>query len=267
MLAKQANEIIKCGESFPYFCETYVKILHPTKGYIPFKLQPWQERLAVALEENRFVIAKKWRQGGIATTKLIYCLWMCLFRENKTIMWIHKSKREAEWFSELFNLTLKLLPEWMRPRMTRNNKHEKTFSSTGSHICFWNPSAACGKTMTHLIIDEAAYIPRMEWHWKAMFPVLSMGGKCWISSTVNHGSNGLWFTETYIGAVKNTNCFYVFESAYKEHPDYQNPEYLRAIREALGKEGWEIEILATLFPQPNSGTLDADGDPTKPEGK
>lgn len=265
MLAKQANEIIKCGESFPYFCETYVKFLHPTKGYLPFKLQPWQIRLASALEENRFVVSKKWRMASISTTMLMHCLWLCLFREKKQIMWLNKTKAEAEDFSEMFNLALRLLPDWMRPRMTRNNKTEKTFSSTGSGIVFTIPQAARSRSVTHLVIDEAAYIPRMEWHWKAVWPLLSTGARCWINSTVNHGKHGLWFTEMYLGALKNTNCFHVFESDYTEHPDFQNPDYVKAMKEALGKEGWEIEVLAVLFPTPEPATIDVAGDPTKHE--
>lgn len=265
MLAKQANEIIKCGESFPYFCETYVRFLHPTKGYLPFKLQPWQARLASTLEENRFVISKKWRQSGISTTHLMYCLWMCLFKEKKQIMWIHRTKSEAEDFGEIFNLALRLLPDWMRPRMTRNNKYEKTFSATESSILFTIPQAARGRAMTHLIIDEAAYIPRMEWHWKAVWPVLSTGGRCWITSTVNHGGNGLWFAELYLGALKNTNCFHVFESDYTENPDFQKPEYLQALKDALGKDGWEIEMLGLLFPSMQAASIEVEGDPTKVE--
>ena len=39
---KQQEEIIKCTQSFSYFCHKYVKILHPTKGLIPFIMFTYQ---------------------------------------------------------------------------------------------------------------------------------------------------------------------------------------------------------------------------------
>jgi hypothetical protein len=263
MLVKQANEIIKCAESFPYFCKNYIKYQHPLRGLLPFELSSWQLRLAAELEENRFVISKKWRQGGISTVHMLYCLHQCMFREKKRIIWICKSKGEAENWSEMFNLSIQLLPTWMQPRMERNNLREKTFAATGSDIIFSIPQAARGRACTHLVIDEAAFIPRMEWHWKVMWPCLSTGGRCYVTSTVNYGKHGLWFTELYLGAVGNKNCFHVYESNYLEHPDYQKPEVLQAVREALGEEGWDQEIEALLFRAPKEKVLETEEkDPT-----
>jgi hypothetical protein len=113
-----------------------------------------------------------------------------------------------------------------------------------------------------MVIDEAAFIPRMEWHWKVLWPCLGSTGKCYITSTVNHGGVGLWFTELFIGAMRNQNCFHVFESNYKEHPDHQNPEYVKALKEALGAEGWSQEMECDLFPTPKGRTIETESDPT-----
>jgi hypothetical protein len=247
MLLKQAEEIIKCGKSFPYFCKQYAKMTHPLKGLIPMELEAWQLRLADALEDNRFVISTKWRQSGISTTTLMYCLWLCMFRENQKILWVCKTLAEAEDVGRTLALVINFLPRWMQPRMERNNKREKTFASTGSDILFHCPQAARGRAVTHLVIDEAAYIPNMEFHWKCMWPCLSTGGKCFIQSTVNRGGDGLWFSELYLGAMKNTNCFHVFTSNYKEHPIYQDDSYVKGVKEALGSEGWSIEMEQELF--------------------
>jgi phage FluMu gp28-like protein len=49
-----------------------------------------------------------------------------------------------------------------------------------------------------LIIDEAAFIEKMDDHWKAMYPTLSTGGNCIAISTVNGIGN--WYEETYTKA-------------------------------------------------------------------
>lgn len=265
MLAKQAKEIVKCAESFPYFCEHYCKHVAPLKGLIPFKLEPWQARLADALEENRFVICTKWRMAGISTTTLIYCLWQCLFKENQSVLWLCKSKREAEGFSDMVSLIVEFFPVWMKPRMERDNKNEKHFAATDSKMYFYNPSAGRGRACTHLVIDEAAFIPDMEYHWKCLWPCLSTGGKCYMQSTVNRG--GYWFNEMYIGALQNTNAFYVFKSHYLEHKDFQDESYAKAMRETLGEVAWSIEIEQEWYRGLKGGVIDAPSDPTAVDEK
>ena len=39
----QVQEIIKCGKNPNYFFENYVKIQHPVKGLIPFKMYEFQK--------------------------------------------------------------------------------------------------------------------------------------------------------------------------------------------------------------------------------
>ena len=72
---RQAEEIQKCVESFPYFCQKYIKILHPTKGLIPFVLYKYQSRCIREYKDNRFTIISKFRQGGLTTVTLLYGLW------------------------------------------------------------------------------------------------------------------------------------------------------------------------------------------------
>ena len=33
---RRKKELIKCSQSFPYFCHKYVRILHPMRGLIPY---------------------------------------------------------------------------------------------------------------------------------------------------------------------------------------------------------------------------------------
>lgn len=60
----QIAELKKCMQDPLYFCKTYVKIQHATKGRIPFNIFPYQEELIKAFHENRYSIALTARQMG-----------------------------------------------------------------------------------------------------------------------------------------------------------------------------------------------------------
>lgn len=60
----QIEELKKCMEDPLYFCKNYVKIQHPTKGRVPFKMYPYQEELISAFHQHRYSIALTARQMG-----------------------------------------------------------------------------------------------------------------------------------------------------------------------------------------------------------
>ena len=56
---RQQDEILKCTRSFSYFCHKFVKILHPTRGLIPFVMFKYQKKCIENYENKRFNIIKK----------------------------------------------------------------------------------------------------------------------------------------------------------------------------------------------------------------
>lgn len=92
---KQEEEIYKCTKSFSYFCHKYIKILHPTKGLVPFVIFKYQKRVIADYDNNRFNIISKFRQGGLTTVTLLYGLYKSLFTLDFSMMLISKSDREA----------------------------------------------------------------------------------------------------------------------------------------------------------------------------
>lgn len=239
----QKLEIAKCHASFPYFCHKYVKILHPKKGLIPFIIYNYQRRAVNDYEKYRFNIISKFRQGGLTTLTALWCMWRCLFKFDETFMILSKSDREAIAVGEIVKKAVELLPTWLQPQMEKNNDHEKTFDDTGCKMLFYTPEAARSRSITYLILDEAAFIPNMEKHWKAMFPTIATGGHCICISTVNGVGN--WYYDVYMGAKRGTGYgsqFHVIELDYWEHPEYNNPEWERQMRAQLGEEGWLQEV-------------------------
>ena len=49
-----------------YFCKTFLRIQHPTRGAIPFEPYPFQERLIKAFHDHTYAIAMLPRQMGKA---------------------------------------------------------------------------------------------------------------------------------------------------------------------------------------------------------
>lgn len=240
----QQRELRKCALSFAYFCNKYVKIAHPKRGLISFILYKYQRRVIKEYESHRFNILSKFRQGGLTTVTVCWALWRCLFKLDETIMVLSKSDREAIAAGEIVKRALQELPNWMRPEMEKNNDHQKIFMDTGCKLFFYTPEAARGRSITYLILDEAAFIPAMEKHWKAMFPTISTGGHCICISTVNGVGN--WYYEVFMGARKKKGFgseFHIIELDYWEHPDYDDELWVRQTRAQLGEKGWKQEVL------------------------
>jgi hypothetical protein len=238
--ARQREELIKCTNSFVYFCIKYVKIAHPMMGIIRFCPYTYQKRVIECYGKHRFNILSKFRQGGLTTISVIWGLWRCLFKTGQRIMVVSKTDREAIAAGEVAKTVMEYLPSWLRPETDKFNEHEKQFKTTSSVLWFYTVEAARGKSITILIIDEAAYIPDMEKHWKALAPVIATGGSCEVVSTVNGLGN--WYEEKYHEAEDGKNEFNIIELDYWEHPLYNDPKWIKEQRGQLGDKAWAQEI-------------------------
>lgn len=239
---KQIEEVIKCAKSFFYFCHRYVKILHPKFGTIPFMLYKYQRRVIREFENKRFNMISKFRQGGLSTVAVLWGLWKCMFQKDQQIYFLSKTDREALAAGDIARRAMDNFPYWIYDAANADiTKHEKSFNDVGSKICFYTPEAARGKSATYIMIDEAAFIEKMDEHWKAMYPVIATGGHIEIISTVNGLGN--WYEETYHEAQAGRNFFNIIELDYWEHPVYANPEWAEAMRANLGEKGWQQEVL------------------------
>lgn len=239
---RRFEEIYKCKSSFSYFCTKYVKILHPRDGLIPFVLFKYQKRVIKEMGKHLYNIVKKFRQGGLTTVAQIWGFWRCLFFVDQQVMFLSKTDREAIKAGKIVDRLKQYLPTWMQPNdNSKWNEHQKEVFQTGSMLMFYTPEAARGNTMNYLIVDEAAFIDRMDEHWMSMYPTLSAGGGCIVISTV-YGT-GNWYEEQYHLAKDGKNTFNVIDLEYTEHPDYNDPEWVKKNKANLKKKGWEREVL------------------------
>lgn len=250
-LAKQKEEWRKCAKSFTYFCIKYAKIAHPMFGVINFVPYTYQKRVVGCFGEHRFNILSKFRQGGLTTVSVAYSTWRCLFKKGQRIMVVSKTDREAMAAGEVAKTIVEYLPKWLKPELDKFNDHEKQFKTTKSILWFYTVEAARGKSITFLIIDEAAFIPDMREHWKALAPVLSAGGGCAVISTVNGMGN--WYEETYHAAENGENKqFNIIELDYWEHPLYNDPKWVEETKNVYGEDGWAQEVERSFLKSGNT---------------
>lgn len=245
-IEEQEEEIKRCSESFPYFAQKFVKILHPRLGLIPFIIFNYQRKAYTDFENHRFNIISKFRQGGLTTLAELWSMWRCMFKLDQQILFLSKTDSEAIAAGEIVNTASKYLPTWMQPAKDGKwNDHKKEFPETSSKMHFGTPERARGLAITYLILDEAAFIPYMEEHWKAMYPVLSTGGNAIIISTVNGMGN--WYEETYHNAEEGKNKFHIIDLDYWEHPYYNNEKWIEDQKAQLGEKGWLQEVLRSFL--------------------
>lgn len=175
----------------------------------------------------------------------VWALFQCIFGLDQHIMIGCPRTGDATRIrDDVIKPILDWLPEWMRPQLGINNQHHIEFKETNCHLMFHNLEAARGRALNCLIIDEAAFHKNMERKWRAIYPCLSTGGKCFVVSTTN-GIN--WFQETYQRACEKQNAFLPFQSDYWENPYWQDEKRNEEIRKSLGEKGWHQEVLANFL--------------------
>ena len=242
------TEIIKCKESFPYFCKNYAMVLHPERGLVHFNLHPFQEnKVYPAFETKRFVIIRKFRQGGLSTISALFCLWKILFFVDQRALIISKTDEDAVNVGAMVSLAWENLPDWMKCEALEKNKHVLKLE-TGSEIRCGTPKRGRGFSANILVIDEASFIPAMDEVWKGIFPTISAAGsncRVFVVSTVNGMGN--WYANTWHDALAGKNSFYALDLHYTEHPEYNNPEYVEKMKQNLGPRGWDQEVLGIFL--------------------
>jgi len=217
---KQAikQNYLKCAKDPSYFINQYCTIQHPQRGKIKFKLYPFQYDVLNEYQKNEYNIVLKSRQLGISTLSAAYSLWMMLFQNDKNILVIATTKDTAKNLITKVRVMYDGLPAWLKTAIVENNKLSLVFKN-GSQIkaIASNESAGRSEALSLLILDEAAFIEKIDTIWTAAQQTLATGGKCLAISTPNGVGN--WFHRTWIDATDEVNKFNTVKLHWSEHPE------------------------------------------------
>ena len=233
------EEFRLCATDPTYFISKYIKVTHPVRGLVPFKLYPFQHKILECLEENRFNILRKFRQAGCTTIAAAYSLWMCIFQKHKSIVILSKGDAESTEVLDRIKLMYDELPEFLKPGIIEDNKH--TLKLKSHSVIKSRPSGKqSGRSLagSFLIIDEAAFIENIDTIWAAVYPIISTGGRAFVLSTVNGIGN--WYHSVYQNALDGNNSFHPIDIRWQEHPEYSyNPEFSHLYKE-MAEKGLDI---------------------------
>lgn len=182
--AEQITEFIKCKNDFVYFCLNYVLIEVPG-GDIHLPLYEKQIEMIDKLQKYKNLIVLKSRQTGVSTTSQAYCAWLAVFHDNVVIGIISKDSKEATAFARAVRTIIDKLPNWMKPPKGKSGYGfdkftEQSFILTnGSKVisATVNPiepqNTLKGQALTFLIIDEAAFVGKLNDAWTNLVPTVS----------------------------------------------------------------------------------------------
>jgi hypothetical protein len=244
------EEFKKCKESPTYFISNYIKVTHPVRGLVPFKLYPFQHDILNALETNRFNILRKFRQAGCTTISAAYSLWMIVFQKHKQVVILSKGDAESTEVLDRIKIMYEELPAFLKPKMVEDNKHTMKLS-TGSTIKSRPSGKQSGRSLAGslLIIDEAAFIENIDTIWAAVYPIISTGGRAFVLSTVNGIGN--WYYDVYHKAIAGENSFNAIDINWESHPEYKRmsgfePLYEEMEKKDLFVDNWEKTTRANM---------------------
>ncbi len=237
------QEYKKCAVDPVYFMKKYCYIQHPKRGKVKFNLYPFQERCVTDFNDNRYNIILKSRQLGISTLSAGYALWTMIFHNDKNILVIATGKDVAKNLVTKVRVMFEGLPSWLRASTEEINKLSIRLTN-GSQIkaIASNESAGRSEALSLLIIDEAAFIDKVDTIWTAAQQTLATGGDAIVLSTPNGVGN--WFHRQWVGAEDGTNEFNTIKLHWTDHPDRD--------------ESWRKEQDKILGPSQAAQECDAD---------
>ncbi len=212
------QEYIRCAKDPVYFLMKYCMIQHPIRGKIPFELYEFQQSTVREFVDNRFNVILKARQLGISTLTAGYSLWLMTFFQDKNILVIATKQDTAKNLVTKVRVMHANLPSWLKQRCVEDNKLNLRYTN-GSQIkaSASGPEAARSEALSLLILDEAAFIDKIDDIWTASQQTLTTGGSCIALSTPNGVGN--WFHKTWLDAEEGRGLFNDIKLHWTVHPD------------------------------------------------
>jgi hypothetical protein len=238
------TEYLRCKNDFEYFATKYVylELAGGDELYKPYKKQL---EFINQLEKEKHLIVLKTRQTGISTTTQAYCAWLLNFHDNTVVGVLSKDGKESTDFSRAIRSMIEKFPSWLTPKKGKeggcfDKKSEQSFIlSNGSKlfVATVNPNAPektlRGKAVGFLVVDEAAFINKLDVAWTSLVPALATAQKqarktgtpygTLIISTPNKTTGmGAWYFSRYSKAMTGEGMFKPCVIYWKDIPELAN---------------------------------------------
>jgi len=243
-MQKYIMEFYQCKKSFDYFCRNYIYIEMPGQDVLLKPYKP-QQKLIDTINKDKNVLVLKSRQIGISTIIQAYTCWLVTFYKNTVVGIISKDGKEATDFARTTRGMFEKLPLWMKPQNGIQGpgfakRTEQSFILTNGSKVYASPvnpnapeKTLRGKAITFLIIDEAAFIGKLDDAWTSMVPALSTNQMHAKRNNVPYGTIvlstpnktvgvGKWFFERYTRAINGEGLMTPFIIHWKDVDELSN---------------------------------------------
>jgi hypothetical protein len=252
------REVRKCRKSFPYFCQTYCRILADDGGggsWVPFTLWPEQRRVARLLQENRLVVALKARQLGLTWLVLAFVLWLVLFHPIATVLLFSRRDDEAV---DLLAVRLRgmyeRLPAFLKAEgFTADNDHEWALAS-GSRVLAFPTTAGDSYTATLAVVDEADLCPDLDRLMRAVKPTIDAGGRMVLLSRADKSKPQSAFKRIYRAAREGRTEWLPVFLPWSARPDRNDAWYEAQAADMLHRTG-SLDGLFEQYPATDAEAL------------
>ena len=148
-----------------FFFSSFVFVIHPIRGKVPFNLYPYQKSVLYNFIKERFNIILKFRQAGITELISLYCLWLTMYHPNKKVNIISIKDTTAKKVLKKIKFMYKNLPWYLQTPIINGRAGEYGSASmiefsNGSFIESIPTSSEAGRSesLSLLVIDEAAIV-------------------------------------------------------------------------------------------------------------
>lgn len=242
---EQLEEFLKCAKS-PFAFAKHIKLIHPTRGKVPFDLYPFQKSTLKAFIEHFHNVVLKFRQAGVTELISLFCLWFAMFHPFKNIVIISIKDRVAKKVLRKIKFMYKNLPDYLKVPIVNGRGQD---IGTAQELEFANGSiissipttedAGRSEAVSLLVIDEAAIVRWAERIWAAAWPTLSTGGRSIINSTAFGVGN--FFHKLFTSALAGGNEFNPIRLHWQMHPE-RDMAWYKSQYEILGPRKTAQEI-------------------------
>lgn len=158
---------------------TQPKILHPTRGYVPFEPRPYQGAILDDWDVPARLIVKA-RQLGFSQMFAAEAYWKAVYRGPRPILVVSRGQR---WAMEFGNY----VRSYCRPgELVKDNALELEWGN-GSRLVIEAATKGAGRSLaaSDVYLDEFAHAPWAQAIYQAVRPTVSTGGSITIFSSPN----------------------------------------------------------------------------------
>jgi hypothetical protein len=226
------QEYLKCAKDPTYFMKKYCVVQHPMRGKVPFQLYDFQDKALKLFVEDKHLIILKSRQLGISTLSAGYSLWLMTFHTDKNILVIATKQETAKNLVTKVRVMHKELPSWLKSNCVEDNKLSLKYEN-GSQVKAVSSStdSARSEALSLLVIDEAAFIEKVDDIWTSAQQTLATGGKAIVLSTPNGLGN--LFHKLWLDAENGSELWNFVRLPWDLHPE-RDEEWRERQDELLG---------------------------------